>query len=387
MALLGALLAPPLSLFGQVAVMQNIAFERFTASTIDGTRNDERRLLVFEQDPPPDSYTDPNSAFQEFQVGVDFSIPPALLDETYSLNIFDDLGIVDASPDSLNFKGDAWFGVVDTVNCDNTVSTNQCPEISPDGPRGDPHATWVFDVSNATNLHVLVDMAAMGDFENSRVIVDPGGEDVLTIHQDRFNWFYSIDGAAPQELFTSSIAESTSQTYTLAGGDVRNIPDPVFITTTEGTSVKLDNNFHTVSSPIPGRGNALTIGLVAQLDGDFEVYAFDNIVIRGALAVEPPELIGDYNDNEIVGLNDLNLVLFNWNRNANLIPVSWLNQRPVDKSVELGELNAVLFNWGNASTRPIGDLSPNTIVPEPGGLILGLQALMVGWLVRRSRRR
>ena len=245
---------------------------------------------------------------------------------------------------------------------------------------------------NATNLHVLVDMAAMGDFENSRVIRRSRWRGCLhRIHQDRFNWFYSIDGAAPQNhsLLRLLLNRLRRRTH-LRGASVGNIPDPAFITTTEGT---FDSGWTTISIPfqVPfsGHGGECVDHRIGRAVGwtDFEVYAFDNIVIRGALAVEPSELIGDYNDNEIVGLNDLNLVLFNWNRNANLIPVSWLNQRPVDKSVELGELNAVLFNWGNASTRPIGDLSPNTIVPEPGGLILGLQALMVGWLVRRSRRR
>jgi hypothetical protein len=385
---LGILVSCSIHAQGQVLpAVEVIAFERFTASSIDGTPNDDRRLISFNQNPPPFAFSSTSDGFQEYDLSVDTVIPSALLDESFSGSIFDDIGIVDASPDSPGYKDDAWFGVIDTVNCDNTEVAGQCPTVTVNGPRSEGTATWVFNVSHATDLRVSVDMAAMGDFENFREFTDPGGGDVFTVSQDRFDWFYSIDGTAREPLFTSSIDESTTQTYTLAGTSIRNIPDPAFMTNTAGTLIQLDNNFHTITSPILGHGSELTVGLTAKLDGPSEVYAFDNIVIRGALAVEPSELIGDYNDNEIVGLNDLNLVLFNWNRNANLIPVSWLNQRPVDKSVELGELNAVLFNWGNASTRPIGDLSPNTIVPEPGGLILGLQALMVGWLVRRSRRR
>jgi len=96
----------------------------------------------------------------------------------------------------------------------------------------------------------------------------------------------------------------------------------------------------------------------------------------GALA-SPPPLDGDLNADGFVGVDDLNIVLVNWNTsppNGDL----GLGDPSGDGFVGVDDLNVVLVNWNNG-TPPTGDAA----IPEPASLaLLGVGA---GVLLTRLR--
>jgi hypothetical protein len=77
-------------------------------------------------------------------------------------------------------------------------------------------------------------------------------------------------------VFTAVADETGSQSYTLAGGAVFNLNDPLVV----GSTV-LNNVFQTLTAPIAGTGTTLTLTLTASGDGGNEAFAFDNIMITG----------------------------------------------------------------------------------------------------------
>jgi hypothetical protein len=87
-------------------------------------------------------------------------------------------------------------------------------------------------------------------------------------------------------------------------------------------------------------------------------------------------IAGDYSNNGIVALEDLNLVLFNWQAPGAGLPGEWINFRP-SGNVGLPELNGVLFNWQN--TAAIGT------VPEPSSLVMLVTVLLPSVVIRSLR--
>jgi len=78
----------------------------------------------------------------------------------------------------------------------------------------------------------------------------------------------------------------------------------------------------------------------------------------------------------LVGIDDLNLVLGNWNQNVP--PANPLADPSGDGFIGIDDLNEVLGNW-NAGTPPSGSAA----VPQPASLaVLGLGAMSM--LRRRS---
>ena len=193
------------------------------------------------------AFTSPSDGFQKYQRFVSPSIPFAVLDD--SLNIFpgDTLGIITEG------NTDVFFGAVDTENPDNS---------------GPVSATWAFDVSGAElGLVLSIDMGAMGDFESS----------------DFFEWSYSIDGGATMTAFASSVDEAGSHTYTLEGGLMVTLDDPMLM---QGSI--LDNNLATFSAPLVGTGSELTLTLTTMLNGGSEPIAFQNVIVSDASVPPPP---------------------------------------------------------------------------------------------------
>ena len=168
-----------------------------------------------------------------------------------------------ADDSAVSFPGDSqgiitesdtgfFFGIVDSVNGANS------------DPAGTGTAVWTFDITGATGLSVTADFAAMGDFEAG---------------QDFFDFTWSIDGSAPAPLFTGSIDEAGSQSYTLAGGGIFSVDDPALI---NGTV--LNNTFQTIAANISGTGSVLTIAFTGGGDGGTEAFAFRNLTVVPAPA-------------------------------------------------------------------------------------------------------
>lgn len=87
--------------------------------------------------------------------------------------------------------------------------------------------------------------------------------------------------------------------------------------------------------------------------------------IADAAAGVTPSLLGDLDMDGFVGINDLNLILADWNESVP--PANPLADPSGDGFVGIDDLNEVLGNW-NAGTPPQGNAIP--VVPEPGAALL-----------------
>jgi hypothetical protein len=96
------------------------------------------------------------------------------------------------------------------------------------------------------------------------------------------------------------------------------------------------------------------------------------------LTIPQVQLPGDLNGDGFVGIEDLNLVLGNWNQNVP--PADPLADPSGDNFVGIDDLNEVLGNW-NAGTPPAG---ASSAVPEPGTLAC-TAALLSGLVARHTR--
>ncbi|MCP5031401.1 MAG: ExeM/NucH family extracellular endonuclease [Actinomycetia bacterium] len=205
-------------------------------------------LISFTNSAP--AFSDPDDGFDVFQRGVSSSIPFVLLDDTISVFPADSQGIIDE-----NVTG-PFFGMADTENGDNA---------------GPVTATWVFDISGASNLQVDIDIGAMGDFEAA----------------DSFEFATSIDGGPTASLFSLVADEAASRTYTLASGATFTLNDPL-----NAGAVPLSNVLQTLSAPLAGTGSQLTLTMTALTNGGGEGVAFRNIVVSSGDGAGGPA-VGD----------------------------------------------------------------------------------------------
>lgn len=297
-------------------------------------------LVSFQQTPPAGTYTAAASGFGEFQVGVSATIPFALLDDSAGAFPTDAVGVIKSTA-----KTDAWFGVTDTL--DNAMPANN--------PSGEGTATWAFDVSEASALEVSIDMGAMGDFEATGV------------NRDRFDWTYSLDGGDFLPLFTSSVDEAASATYTLADGDMFNLDDPLSMTPTGGVAMQLSNILQTLTAPIAGLGDSLTLRLIAKTDGTSEAYAFDNITVTGLVA---SFAAADFNDDGFVDGDDL----ATWQLNFGLPSGAAKNQGDADLDGDVD--GADFLAWQQQWTGAGAVVAAAAAVPEPSSVLLLLTAFL-----------
>ncbi|MEL6273816.1 MAG: choice-of-anchor I family protein, partial [Bacteroidota bacterium] len=160
----------------------------------------------------------------------------------------DEQGFITCSYPDGNF-----FGVVDLDNNDNMDGMGT--------------VDWEFQIDGATDLVVSIDMAAMGDFEASN---------------DIFNFSYSFDDVTYTPLFSSSVDETAEQTYTMEGGAMPTISDPLSM-----NGIVLNENFQTILGALSGTGSVLYLRFEASNDGGSEAFAIDNIEIISGLVICP----------------------------------------------------------------------------------------------------
>jgi len=297
--------------------------------------------VSFVQTPAPGAFSSPADGFEQYQVGVNATISFSLLDDSVVEFPADTQGIVDRET-----KTDAWFGVADILNTQN--------------PGGTGSATWEFDISGATDLQVSIDMGAMGDFESI----------------DLFDWTYEIDGGGALPLFTSSVDEAASATYTLASGTVVNRDDPLSMTGTSGPTVELSNLFQTMTSLLVGSGSTLTIELQAATDDDnfIEGYAFDNIFIEGLTG--GTFLAADFNQDGNVDALDL----AQWEGDFGIN-----DESDADGDGDSDGADLLVWQQQLGTSPPL--FASSQAVPEPAtAALLGLSALVsIGRFERRHR--
>ncbi len=114
-----------------------------------------------------------------------------------------------------------------------------------------------------------------------------------------------------------------------------------------------------------------------SLAGDLD-WDTSNLLIDGTLSVFSTAAIpGDLNGDGFVGIDDLNIVLSNWNQNVP--PADPLADPSGDGFVGIDDLNTVLSNWNNG-TPP---LLENTNIPEPATAVYGTLVVTLGFCRRR----
>jgi hypothetical protein len=194
---------------------------------------------IYYTNPLKNTFSSINDGFQIYQRDVGLNIPNALLDNS-EIATSDRLGIISST------NTQAFFGIVDAVNLNNPID--------------DALAKWQINIKNLSALTFFIDMAAMGDFENS----------------DQFIWRYSIDNNPFSTIFQGISDEDTLQNYRLEDNSLIDLNDPMTV-----DSRLLSNEFKAFSSSILGTGSLLTLELKAKVNGGSEVIAFQNIVIQG----------------------------------------------------------------------------------------------------------
>jgi Stage II sporulation protein len=130
------------------------------------------------------------------------------------------------------------------------------------------------------------------------------------------------------------------------------------------------------------------LGDTISLDSIVFAGGQDSLVFLDDIFYTPPAsgpIFGDLNGDGFVGLDDLNIVLSNWNQT---VPKGDLSQGDAggngDGFVGLDDLNVVLANWNLGSFPPAELLAQ---VPEPGTLATAGLIAAAGLSRRRGRRR
>lgn len=206
------------------------------------------------------------------------------------------------------------------------------------------------------------------------------------------NWQFDTDHTEARVQLDASPGS-----ITIFGGDDFNEGDTDFkITVTSGPAEYIfDWTYFSLDDPgfdifgvlLNGEFTRITSGDVLfgsynlTLDaGDefgFRIHTVDGAKGSGIATIYNLHFAGDLDGDGLVGINDLNIVLANWNQNVP--PANPLADPSGDGFVGIDDLNTVLGNW-NAGTPP----NQTANIPEPGAL--GLLFLCSGAAMSARRK-
>ena len=104
----------------------------------------------------------------------------------------------------------------------------------------------------------------------------------------------------------------------------------------------LNGSVKEMAGAVPGAGE---VNVYYDSGAEFSIQYNEIEDVEASAVIDlPPDLPGDFNGDCQVDVDDLNLVLFNWN--SPTVPAEWISQIPVG-NVGTSELNMVLFGLGN----------------------------------------
>ncbi len=333
--------------------------------------------------------------------GGTLSVGSVFNNDTSNLDF--DAGTFNLTSSNLEVTSGGLFGSVLSVTPNQAINITNLAQVNADG-------TLVvqggFSSGGLTNLGttVLIDTTIGGPVNN------PSGSAIDIVGEVIFTGLYSGGG----DIFGSGTAD-------FQGGISPG--DSPAIVSIEG-SINLDaanTLFIELGGTTPGEYDRLELGGFASIDGTLDValingfvpsvgdsfgFLFANGGFGGSFAtLSLPDLSsmgldwqlnpggstvflevvaalqGDLNGDGFVGLDDLDIVLGNWNQSVP--PANPLADPSGDGFVGLDDLDIVLTNWNNG-TPPSGVAV--TVVPEPAGLVV-ISALSMLCLAKyRSRR-
>ncbi len=204
----------------------------------------------------------------------------------------------------------------------------------------------------------------------------------------RIDNLYKLDGVDTDNPLASGSGTAYLPEVLTVDGDVVLNSDVIvtFDIATSGINDLLDitGNFNAAgtlevlldgSAPALGLGDSFDLFDFASVSGAFDDYLLpvlgsgmdwdiSALLTTGVLQIVSSLLDGDLNGDGFVGLDDLDIVLGNWN--TNVVAGDWTEGDPSgDGFVGLDDLDVVLNNW-NAGTPAGGNVS----IPEPMSLVL-----------------
>ena len=295
-----------------------------------------------------------NSGSTVFANGFELRFAPAstldLNGGTYrSTDATEIAGTVDvaAGPDStLQITGTTVFAASSNTTLNGDLVLNNTSTVVESGATFSGGASLVNSVGRTLTLH---------DGADVDVLIENNG--TLSL------------GASPGQTTGLDFEQTASGTWDLElGGTGLNDYDRMTLTGVASLAGELD--ISTIGGYTPTLGNTFSIILAGSVVGTFDNVTgspgagleYDVAYNAGSviLSVIAGGLAGDLDGDGFVGINDLNIVLANWNQNVP--PANPLADPSGDGFVGIDDLNEVLGNW-NAGTPP-ADLS-QTQIPEP----------------------
>ena len=166
---------------------------------------------------------------------------------TFPTSIFDVFGIVDRNV-NINFSDNtlvdpACIGLLPSTKTDKFLGISDiCNSFS--GNDAIAELQYRFDIENAENLALSIDVAAFADFESATML---GGSQCQEFIQ--IDAFIAGDANGTQTLFQMTGQVDLVHTYTFEGGSTFTLDDPLYVI---GDGTIIDNQQSTLVAPING---------------------------------------------------------------------------------------------------------------------------------------